>query len=178
MNWGIIFHSFFIKMRELLQTLWGWFLILCSFIVNFIGDYKVSVVAVIIAVALDAFWGIWAAVKQGKYARSELMRDTISKIAAYGSAILITIMIERVKDWESMFVTCLIAVLICATELWSISGNILIVNPNAVFFKLLRPALKGEIARKLGIEEEKVDEVLDNGVKQQSKNTNDHAKTE
>lgn len=177
MNWGIIFHNFVIKMRELLQTLWGWLLVLFSAIINFLGDYKVSVLAVIIAVALDAFWGIWAAVRQGKYARSELARDSISKIAAYGSALLITIMIEQVKDWESMFVTSLIAVLICAVELWSISGNILIVNPNAVFFKLLRPALKGEIARKLGIEEDKVDEVLDSGVKPTNK-TQDDAKTE
>jgi hypothetical protein len=105
------------------------------------------------------------------------MRDTVSKIAAYGSALLITIMIEQVKDWESMFVTSLIAVLICATELWSISGNILIVNPNAVFFKLLRPALKGEIARKLGIGEDKVDEVLDSGIKPNN-NPNNNAKTE
>ena len=163
-------------MRELLHTLWGWLLILCSAIVNFLGDYKVSVLAVVVAVALDAFWGIWAAIRRGKYARSELARDSISKIAAYGSALLITIMIEQVKDWESMFVTSLIAVLICATELWSISGNILIVNPNAVFFKLLRPALKGEIARKLGIEEDKVDEALD-GKTEPDKN-NDNAKTE
>ena len=177
MNWGVIYQSFLIKMRELLHTLWGWFLIFCSAIVNFLGDYKVSVLAVVIAVVLDAFWGIWAAIRQGKYARSELMRDTMSKIAAYGSALVITIMIEQVKDWESMFVTSLIAVLICATELWSISGNILIVNPNAVFFKLLRPALKGEIARKLGIGEDKVDEVLDSGIKPNN-NPNNNAKTE
>ena len=177
MNWGIIYENCLIKMRELLHTIWGWVLIFFSAIINFLGDYKVSVLAVIIAVALDAFWGIWAAVRQGKYARSELMRDTMSKIAAYGSAMLIVIMIEQVKDWESMFCTSLIAVLICATELWSISGNILIVNPNAVFFKLLRPALKGEIARKLGIGEDKVDEVLDSGVKTNN-NQDNNAKTE
>ena len=176
MNWLVIYHSVLIKMRELLHTLWGWLLLVGSFVLDFLGGYKVAVLAIIVAVILDAFWGIWAAVKQGKYARSELMRDTISKIAAYGSAILITILIEQVESWESMFVTSTISAFICATELWSISGNILIVNPHAVFFKLLRPALKGEIARKLGIGEDKVDEVLDEQFKPST--DKDNAKTD
>ncbi len=153
--------------------MWGWLLVLCGFIADFIGGYEMAITSVIVVVILDAFWGIWAAVKQGKYARSELARDSMSKIAAYGSALLILILIEQNVQWDSALLTSVIASLICATELWSISGNILIVNPNAVFFKLLRPALKGEIARKLGIGEDKVDEVLDG----KNKEDNNNAKT-
>jgi len=168
MNWNIIYEHLIIKLREILHTAWGWLLVLFGFLVDFFAGYKMAIAGVIVVVVLDAVWGIWAAVKRGKYARSELARDTISKIAAYGSAILITIMIEQIIQWDSIFITSLIAAVICATELWSISGNILIVNPNAYFFKLLRPVLKGEIARKLGIEEDKVDEALD-GEKQNGK---------
>ena len=175
MNWHVIYEHLIIKLRELLQTTWGWFLLLCSFLVDFFAGYKMAIAGIVIVVALDAFWGIWAAIKQGKYARSELARDTLSKIAAYGSAVLITIMIEHVIQWDSIFLTSVIAALICATELWSISGNILIVNPKAHFFKLLRPVLKGEIARKLGIGEDKVDEALDGS--DPKKETTDNAET-
>lgn len=169
MNLNEIYDHLLIKLRDLLHTLWGWFLVIFSFIVDFFAGYKMAIAGIVIVVVLDAFWGIWSAIKQGKYARSELARDTISKIAAYGSAILITIMIENVVQWDSIFLTSFISALICATELWSISGNILIVNPNAVFFKLLRPVLKGEIARKLGIGEDKVDEALDKHSKKRAK---------
>ena len=171
MNWGIIFHSFFIKMRELLQTLWGWFLILCSFIVNFVGDYKVSVVAVIVAVALDAFWGIWAAVKQGKYARSELIRDTFSKVVVYGLALLVIIHMEMLTA-ETTLGTNICAAVMCGAEFWSIAGNALIINPNLGFFRLIRSSLVGEIARKLHITEEEVKEAFEKGDKLIGKENN------
>ena len=40
----------------------------------------------------------------------------------------------------------------------------IIINPNLTFFKILRPALIGEIARKLGRSEEEVKEALDNNI--------------
>ena len=161
MDWDNIYEHFVAKLKEMAHTLWGWFLIIANFLIDFFAGYKWAVVGVLVAVIFDAFWGIWAALRQGKYAKSELARDTVSKFAAYGGAIVICIMIEKIAGWESTFVTSTIAAVICAVELWSMSGNILIVNPKAAFFRLLKPALLGEIARKLGISESDVDKALE-----------------
>ena len=77
----------------------------------------------------------------------------------FWTCLLVFIFVEKLIHFE-WFPTGVVASVICATELWSISGNILIVNPNIPFFNIIRPALKGEIARKLNISEDDVDDAL------------------
>jgi hypothetical protein len=57
---------------------------------------------------------------------------------------------------------------------WSISGHILIRFPNLLFFRLFRPALVGEIARKLQMSEEEVKEMFNENEK---RNGNSRKKT-
>ena len=123
------------KIQELFQSVWGVFLVVIGYVANFFGGYVMAITAVVTCVVVDLIWGILSARKQHKYAQSELIHF----------------------EW---FPTGVVASVICATELWSISGNILIVNPNIPFFNIIRPALKGEIARKLNIPEDDVDDAL------------------
>ena len=155
----LTFVSMIPKIQELFQSVWGVFLVVIGYVANFFGGYVMAITSVVTCVVVDLIWGILSARKQHKYAQSELIKSTVSKLTAYGTALLVFIFVEKLIHFEC-FPTGVVASVICATELWSISGNILIVNPDIPFFNIIRPALKGEIARKLNIPEEDVDDAL------------------
>lgn len=149
------------KLTCLLGTVWGKILLIVAWIIEFVGGYELAICSVVVAITLDLIWGVWASIVRGKFAKSELMRETISKMTAYMSGLLMFILAEKNLPGDSFFVVSIIATVMVCTELLSMSANILIVNPKLMFFKLLRPALKGEIANKLHVPEDKVDEILD-----------------
>ena len=164
-----VFDSLPIKLMEVLSTFGGWLLTILLAIINFMGGYKMALIAVLVCIILDAIWGITAAIKRGSYARSELMRDTLSKAGAYGSGLLMFMLIEALIGAGWTYGTDTLAAVICITELWSMSANILIVNPRVPFFRMLNKALTGEIARKLGISEDEVKETFDEMAKEDKK---------
>ena len=149
----------FDKFASALSTIYGWLLAIGIGVVNFFAGYELSIIAVVFCVFADLFWGIWAAIKQHKFAQSELVRDTLSKFVAYATAILMAVLMDKLS-FDSIICTSIFTLVICVAEVWSISGNILIVNPNIVFFRIIKPALKGEIAKKLNVTEDQVDEEL------------------
>ena len=155
--------SFFIKLGELLSSVWGWLIMVTMIALNFLVDYKMAFIAVITCILIDMVVGIWSALKQKKYAKSELMRDTFSKLFIYCGALVMVIFMEKLVDVKFIVTTNICAAVICATELWSIAGNALIINPKLLFFKLFKFALVGEIARKLHMDESEVKETLENG---------------
>ena len=158
------------KLIFLLQSAWGRVLLLAAWIAEFVGGYELAIGSVIAANILDLIWGVWASIVMGKFAKSELLRDTITKMTAYMSGLAMFILGEKLIPGDSFFIVSILATIMVGTETLSMSANILIVYPNATFFKLLRPALKGEIANKLHIPEDKVDEILDNKDNKESKN--------
>ena len=158
-----IILSFFIKLGEVLSSVYGWLLMICMIVLNFLTDYKMAFIAVITCILIDMVVGIWCALKQKKYAKSELMRDTFSKLFIYCGALVMVIFMEKLIGIDILVTTDICAAVICATELWSIAGNALIINPNLLFFKLIKFALVGEIARKLHMEETDVKETLEKG---------------
>lgn len=160
----VIIASFFVKLAEVLSSIWGWLVVSAFAAFNLYAGYKFAFASVGMLILIDMILGIWSALKQNKYARSELARDTFSKVVIYGLALIALIHIERLCG-DTYFGVNICAAGICATEFWSASGNALIINPNLHFFKLMRPALIGEIARKLNRTEEEVKEALDNGEK-------------
>ena len=144
-----------IKLGSMLKSIGGTFILLSTWIAEFLGGYELAVWSVVTTVILDLVWGVWARIIIKR-------RETIRKMTAYITALVVFILCEKNIPGDTFFIVSIISTIICATELWSMSANILIVIPNAVFFKLLRPALKSEIASKLHVSEEKVDEILDN----------------
>ena len=164
------------RLGEMMSTFWGFIAACAIALLNFLAGYKVALVVVLMAIIFDMIWGVAAARKQGKFMRSELLRDTINKIGAYATALVMVILIENLafgshqitseEGTNTRFIVDIVATIIAAVEFWSICGNILIVYPNAVFFRLIKKPLLGEIARKLKVSEEEVEETLEKGKKQ------------
>lgn len=155
------FESVAIKLPEIFSSVWGWIWVLLLIAANFCTGYELTLIMILFCVISDAFWGVMVAIKCGRFVVSELGRDTLIKVAAYGNAMIVLIGIERLIGVDFHITTVVAAAIICVVELWSISGNILIIKPNFKFFRLIRPALKGEIGRKLNITEDMVDQALD-----------------
>ena len=160
----VLIASFFVKLAEVFSSIWGWLVMTTFSVLNFYAGYQFAFLSVGLLIVMDMITGIWCAIKQGKYAKSELARDTFSKVVIYGMSLIALAHIERLCG-DSYFGVNICAALICCTEFWSFSGNALIINPNLYFFKLMRPALIGEIARKLNRSEDEVKDTLDKNEK-------------
>lgn len=156
-----IFTSLAIKMDDILGCVLGWVTTGICCIINYFAGEKTVFIAVFSCVILDAIAGIWSAIMQKKYACSELLRNTCSKLFAYVGSLIVVILIGRLIGFDNMLATSIVASVICACELWSMSASFLIINPNLIFFQLVRVKLVGEIARKLGVSEEEVKEAFD-----------------
>lgn len=148
------------KIVTILSTVQGWLLAILLAIANFIAGYELALLAVVICFLSDAIWGILASRKQKKYSRSELGRHTLVKGACYMNILVVFLFIDKMLPDHFDFTTGLMATVICLVELWSIAGNVLIVDPNIPFLRLFRTALRGEIAHKLKCDEDAVEEEL------------------
>lgn len=154
------------RFHSMIQSLSGLIITTCIATVNLFAGYKAAIAVTFTAILFDAIWGIAAARKQHKFILSELAKETIKKIGAYGTAIVMIILIENLAfgshqihnnhPANTRYLVDIVATCITAVEFWSICGNILIIYPNAIFFRLLKMPLIGEIARKLKISEEEV----------------------
>ena len=144
------------KIGDILSHAWGWLLFIGGSVINVFAGYQAAIILVTFLMLADLFWGIAAAKAQGKFVQSELIRATFYKMAGNYFALIFAVLMERVIGWDWFVATNTIAAVMGVCEFWSISGNILIVNPNAPFFKVLRGALVGEIAHKLGRSEDEV----------------------
>ena len=136
-----------------------------------LSGYEGMIFLLLFVVVVDALWGIANAVKAGKFVLSDLMRNTVGKILSYFSVFLVIVGVEKVIGIDSGICSAVVVGVISLTEVWSISGHILIRFPNLLLFRLLKPALIGEIARKLHIEEQEVEQILND------KNGNSRKKT-
>ena len=104
--------------------------------------------------------GIASSLKQKRFTKSELARDSFSKLAVYGSVIVLFILIDKLIGASNGLTTSAICICIILVELWSTSASMLICFPNMPFLKLLKKALVGEIASKLNVKTEDVENAL------------------
>lgn len=148
------------KLNDILSHGEGIAVWVASTIGALLSGYEGMIFLLLFVVVVDALWGIANAVKAGKFVLSDLMRNTVGKILSYCSVFLVIVGIEKVVGIDSGICSAIVVGVIALTEVWSICGHILIRFPNLLFFRLLKPALIGEIARKLNIEENEVDKIL------------------
>lgn len=149
------------KLLDILSTAQGWTAAVLLVVANFFVGYETSVFLSLTAVVLDGVWGIAAAVRQGRFTLSELMRDTVMKISVYGTAIVVFIVIDRllhIGEGLTLSVVCAVIVLV---EFWSMCASALICFPHMPFLRLMRKALLGEIASKLGVSPDEVASVME-----------------
>lgn len=152
------------KLWTILHTLFGWAVGAVIFALNLLLDYinghESSIYIVTFVVVMDCIWGISRALKDDLYTTSALMRDSLAKLAVYGTLILAFIGFDRIGGMGAGFSVTIICSLIILVEMWSIAGNMLIVYPNFPVLCLLRKYLVGEIANKLNVEPDQVEEAL------------------
>lgn len=157
----MILEHFLNKLTVVLSTVWGWLFAVFLFIANFLAGYETMVGFTVAAVIFDAIWGIASSLKQKRFTKSELARDSFSKLAVYGSVILIFILIDKLIGVSNGLTTSVICISIILVELWSMAASMLICFPHMPFLKLLKKALVGEIASKLGVKTEDVENALE-----------------
>lgn len=156
-----VLAKMFTKLSMILQTAQGWMIALGVFLAEyFFGDHATVVWLVLTATLLDAVWGIAVSVSHGQFTLSELMRLTIAKIAVYGCALAVFIGLDKVTGTELSTDIVGGAIILC--ESWSMCASMLIIFPHIAILQLLKKALTGEIATKLRIPPEEVEEVLNN----------------
>ena len=146
------------KLCAILQTGWGWIVGAAIFAMDYFAGHSFIVFLVVAVTLMDAFWGIAVSIRQGRFTLSELARLTIAKVAVYGCALFVFVGLDKIVD--TVLTTALIGSAIVLVEFWSSCGSMLILFPNFLFLRLLKKALKGEIASKLHISEEEVDKVI------------------
>lgn len=141
--------------------MWGWLLCAALLVMNFIVGYEKMVGFTVMAIVLDAVWGIAASLLQKRFALSELARDTFAKLAVYGTAVFVFILIDKLTGLSGGLTTSIICIGIILVEMWSMSASMLICFPHMPFLNILKKALAGEIASKLNVKPEDVAEALD-----------------
>ena len=156
------------KIVTLSHTVYGWILALLAGIIDYFAPHSLVIQLVIAATIMDAVWGIAVSVKEHKFTLSELMRNTVGKLTVYGSALFIFVGLD--KFTESQISTKVIGGAIMLVELWSSSASMLILFPEFPFLKLFQKALQGEIASKLNVPVEEVQEALKRKKKDETQN--------
>lgn len=147
-------EQFFIHQVTILAKVtasyYGWLLALMCNVFAFFAPEKYAFTVVFVAVFLDAFFGTWVSIRTRRFLLSKLGRATMVKIIAYGSALMLIYMVEKMAHDGTFIGVRVAAAWAAACEFWSFSASILILWPEASFFKILRRHLRGEIAAKLG----------------------------
>lgn len=156
----MVLEHFLNKLTVVLSTVWGCLLAIFLVIANFLAGYETMVGFTVAAVLMDAAWGIASSLKQKRFTKSELARDSFSKLAVYGSVIVLFILIDKLIGASNGLTTSAICICIILVELWSTSASMLICFPDMPFLKLLKKALVGEIASKLNVKTEDVENAL------------------
>lgn len=114
---------------------------------------------VLTAIILDAIFGSIVSIhKKRGFALSKLGRVTSFKIFSYGASLLVVFLIEKLIHDQGFIGIKIAAGWAAACEFWSMSASILIIWPEAPFFRIMRRALKGEMSAKLGTP---IDDILD-----------------
>lgn len=149
----------FVKLSSILQTLWGWILAICLFVLDYFAGHGFVVGFVVAVTIMDAIWGIAVSLKMGKFTLSELARLTIAKLAVYGCALFVFVGLDKMI--ESNLTTSIVGAAIALVELWSSCGSALILFPHILFLQLLKRALRGEIAAKLHVRPSEVEDILE-----------------
>lgn len=140
-----------LKLETVASSFIGWLIAVATAVYTFFLPEIYAFGVVFVAILLDAFFGLTVALgKRKDFALSKLGRITLFKISAYMATLILVFMVEKLAHDNGFIGVKVAAGWAAACEFWSMSASILILWPDAPFFKLMRKQLKGEIAAKLG----------------------------
>lgn len=149
-----------LKIVDTFSHLAGWWIAAMAFAATYCGHQLVLIHYVLVCILVDMLWGIAAYIKIHKFVLSQAIAKTAIKIAAYITIFTLVTMGEHVLNDSWFIASRVTCATLCAAELWSSMGHILVVQPRMPVVKLLRKYLAGEISRKLGIGVEEVNDLL------------------
>lgn len=165
------------KIVEIFQYPITWFSGLGLFVVDAVSGGKIVIYMVVISATIDLMCGIAVAHKKKEFTLSELMRQTVEKLVIYGLALLVFLCVDSAIEAEIGFqidiTSGIVGVLITMTEVWSFTASLLIIFPKNPILRMLQKQLTGEIARKLGCEEDAVTEIMNASRKEKQKRGKD-----
>jgi len=149
---------FFDKLTLILRTIEGWLIAFSLIIADYFAGHSFVCFLVASVTLMDAVFGIWVSLRRGQFALSELARLTIDKVTVYGCAMFVFVGLDRFAG--TTLTASLVGAAIVLVEFWSSLASMIILYPHIPLLKLLRKAMTGEIASKLKISEDDVEEVL------------------
>ena len=159
-----IMQSVWNKFLEVIQSPAGWFAGLGLFVADAVSGGKLIVYTVVIASVIDLACGIAVSKKKGNFTLSDLIRQTVEKLAVYGTVLLAFLCLDKVLAVETTLditlTSGLVGAVITMAEVWSFAAALLILFPKNAFLRLMQKTLTGEIARKLGCEVDEVESIL------------------
>jgi hypothetical protein len=144
-------------LKKVMASAYGWLIATGTSVAAFFAPEKYAFGLVLIAILLDAFFGTWVSLRNGNFFLSKLGRVTSFKILSYGASLVMVFMVEKLAHDSGFVGVKVAAAWAVACEFWSMSASILIIWPDAAFFRIMRRHLKGEIAAKLG---QQVEDIL------------------
>ena len=147
------------KLSDILSNGWGWTVGVGLAFIDYFAGHSFVVFLVAAATLIDAVWGIAVSIHNGQFTKSELVRQTFAKLIVYGCVLFVFIGIDKMIS--STITASVIGAAIVLVEFWSSCASMLILYPNFLFLRLLKKALTGEIASKLGMSEEEVKEMME-----------------
>lgn len=166
------------RLLEIVKTPLAWLGGLILFMSDALTGGKPILYIVVVAVTIDLICGIAVSIKRKRFAKSELMKQTVEKLVVYGAAMLVFLGIDHVIEQKANFTmditSGLVGAIIAMTETWSFLALLLILFPDNPFLCLFQKRLTGELARKLDCDEKEVAKILNKrrNVKGQARGTN------
>ena len=157
-----VFTKVFVVVGNLLSTAWGKLLVAISFTASLLMPIKDILLITFGLVMADMFFGLLVTIKIKGWSHilSSRLRDSLVKLFFYTIFIVSFYLIEsRIIDGYYVTSKAIFAIL-SGVELWSISANMLILSPNILFLRIFRKYLIQEMAKKLDMAREDVEEFL------------------
>ena len=159
-----IIHSVWSKFLDIIHYPVGWFAGFGLFLADAVSGGRFIVYTVVVASVIDLACGIAVSRKKKEFTLSELIRQTVGKLAIYGPALLVFLCLDKMiaseTSLEIAITSGVVGAVITMAEAWSFSASLLILFPKNAFLRLMQKALTGEIARKLGCDEDEVNKIL------------------
>lgn len=161
-----IVGELFFKIKEVLSTLLGWFIMLTTFMVTTFGPTFMLIIWVLLALMIDLFFGSWSALKMKSFHLSFALTSTAIKLVMYVTIFYMPLILDKVVPVDISWITVLVTVLLCAAEFFSSLAHMLIIRPTLLGVIFIRKMMVGEISKKLNCKPEEIEDMITKYTKQ------------
>ena len=83
------------KIGAAISSAYGKVLAIALCLCEYFAEHKFVVFLVVATTFMDAIWGISVSIKEKKFTLSELLRNTIGKLAVYGCALFVFVGLDK-----------------------------------------------------------------------------------